>query len=137
MKIYPFITLFFLMAFGAQETVAQTLSFRTSSASYAEKSERGKWSQWSEFVKADLLITIDARKNRIVVNSPELQVFTIKAYGEKTEDETSKVVPFECVDHNGSKATIFVITKKKENNRMQFYINYSEVKFVYNIYNIK
>lgn len=137
MKIIASILLLFLLAFGGQKTVAQTLKFRTSSASYTERSERGKWREWSEFVKADLLITIDAKKNRIVVNSPELQVFTIHAYGEKTEDENTKVVPFECVDHNGSKATIFVITKKKEDNRMQFYINYAEVKFVYNIYNTK
>lgn len=71
------------------------------------------------------------------MNSPELQVFTILAYGEKTEDENNRIVPFDCIDHNGSKCKIFVITKKKEANRMQIYINYSEVKFVYNIYNPK
>lgn len=128
--------LLFFLSFGVKAT-AQTLTFRTSSVSYTEKNERGKWTGWSEFVKADLVITIDGKKNRIVVNSPELQVFTILSYGEKTEDDDTKVVPFECVDHNGSKATIFVITKKKEDNRMQFYINYAEVKFVYNIYNLK
>ncbi len=135
MKIYPSVLLLLLLSFGLQKSVAQTLTFKTSSVSYTEKNERGKWSGWSDFVKAELIIDIDAKKNRIVVNSPELQVFTILAYGEKTEDENAKVVPFDCIDHNGSKAKIFVITKKKEANRMQFYINYAEVKFVYNIYN--
>lgn len=135
MKIYPCLILFFFICFGLQITSAQSLNFKTSSISITEKNERGKWSEWSDFVKADLLITIDGRKNRIVVNSPEIQVFTILSYGEKSESETDKIVPFECIDNNGSKATIFVITKKKEENRMQFYINYSEVKFVYNIYN--
>ena len=125
-----------LILFGfTVKTQAQALSLKTSSVSYAEKNEIGKWSKWSEFVKADILITIDGKKNRIIVNSPEIQVFTITAYGDKTETETDKIVPFECVDHNGSKCNIIVITRKKEDNRMQFYINYSEVKFVYNIYN--
>jgi hypothetical protein len=137
MKLYASLLLLFFLSFGLHNSSAQTLTFKTSSVSITEKNERGKWGEWSDFVKADLVITIDAKKNRIVVNSPEIQVFTILAYGEKTEDDTTKIVPFECIDNNGSKATIFVITKKKESNRMQFYINYSEVKFVYNIYNPK
>lgn len=137
MKIYPSLLLLFLLSSGFQGVVAQAINFKTSSVSYTEKSERGKWGNWSEFVKADVLISIDGKKNRIVVNSAELQVFTILSYGEKTEDENNTIVPFECIDHNGSKARIFVITKKKEHNRMQIYINYSEVKFVYNVYNPK
>lgn len=135
MKINASIFLFFLLFFSIYSTSAQTLKFKTSSVSITEKNEKDKWSTWSDFVKADLLITIDGKKNRIVINSPEIQVFTILAYGEKSENEFNKIVPFECIDNNGSKSTIFVITKKKEDNRMQFYINYSEVKFVYNIYN--
>jgi hypothetical protein len=137
MKLYSSLLFLFFLSFGLQNSAAQTLTFKTSSVSITEKNERGKWNEWSDFVKADLVISIDAKKNRIVVNSPEIQVFTILAYGEKTEDETTRIVPFECIDNNGSKATVFVITKKKESNRMQFYINYSEVKFVYNIYNPK
>lgn len=126
---------FLLIAFLSVGSKAQTLTFKTSSVSVTEKNEKGKWNNWSEFVDADLIITIDGKKNRIVVNSPDIQVFTIKAYGEKIENDNQKIVPFECVDNNGSKCNILVITHKKENNRMQFYINYSEVKFVYNIYN--
>jgi len=132
MKSFYFFLLIAFLSVGSQ---AQTLTFKTSSVSVTEKNEKGKWNNWSEFVDADLIITIDGKKNRIVVNSPDIQVYTIKAYGEKIENDDQKIVPFECVDNNGSKCNIIVITHKKENNRMQFYINYSEVKFVYNIYN--
>ncbi|HLP63274.1 hypothetical protein [Flavobacterium sp.] len=132
MKSFYFFLLIAFLSVGSQ---AQTLTFKTSSVSVTEKNDKGKWNNWSEFVDADLIITIDGKKNRIVVNSPDIQVFTIKAYGEKIENDDQKIVPFECVDNNGSKCNIIVITHKKENNRMQFYINYSEVKFVYNIYN--
>lgn len=124
-----------IVGFFGERAQAQTITMKTSSMSVTEKNEKGKWNQWSNFIDAKLIITIDAKKNRIVVNSPDIQVFTIVAYGEKIEDENQKTVPFECIDNNGSKCNIFVITHKKENNRMQFYINYSEVKFVYNIYN--
>ncbi len=129
------ILLLFAFLFLSTITFGQTIKLKTSSVSFVEKTVKGKWGEWSDFVKADLLITIDAKKDRIVVNSPVIQVFTITNYGEKTETASDKTVPFECIDNNGSKCTIFVITRKKEENRMQFYINYSEVKFVYNIYN--
>jgi hypothetical protein len=129
------ILLLFAFLFLSTITFGQTIKLKTSSVSFVEKTVKGKWGEWSDFVKADLLITIDAKKDRIVVNSPEIQVFTITNYGEKIETESDKTIPFECIDNNGSKCTILVITRKKEENRMQFYINYSEVKFVYNIYN--
>jgi hypothetical protein len=126
--IIPFLFLS-LVAFG------QTITLKTSSVSIVEKTVKKGWGEWSEFVPAELLITIDAKKDRIVVNSPQIQVFTITSYGDKIETEYDKIVPFDCVDNNGSKCKILAITRKKEGNRMQFYINYSEVKFVYNIYN--
>lgn len=126
--------LFAFLSFGIT-AFGQTISLKTSSASVIEKNPRTGWGKWSDFVKAEILITIDAKKDRIIVNSPEIQVFSIKSYGEKIETENDKIVGFDCIDNNGSLCKILVITRKKEDNRMQFYINYSEVKFVYNIYN--
>jgi len=134
MKHFKLIFLFTLLSIGWQSH-GQTLAFKTSSVSFIEKNAKNEWGQWSDFVKAELIITIDAKKDRIVVNSTEIQVFTIKNYGDKIETPTNDIVPFDCIDQNGSKCKILVITRKDEGNRMQFYINYNEVKFVYNIYN--
>jgi len=134
MKPIKFLFLFLLLGLGSK-ALAQPIRMKTSSVSIIEKNEAGKWGEWSDFVKAELVIVIDGAKSRIVVNSPEIQVFTITSFGEKIETETDKIVPFDCIDNNGSKCKIFVITRKNEGNRIQFYINYSEVKFVYNIYN--
>ncbi|MEC4003576.1 hypothetical protein OX283_002805 [Flavobacterium sp. SUN052] len=128
------ILFFFTFLFFGLNTYSQTIAFKTSAVSIIEKTNQKGWGEWSDFVKAELLITIDAKKDRIVVNSPVTQVFSIKNYGDKIETETLKTVPFDCIDNNGSKCKILVITRKDEGNRMQFYINYSEVKFVYNIY---
>lgn len=129
------ILILFLFFSFTSSALCQTITLKTSSVSVVEKNAKGSWGKWSDFVKAEILISIDGKKNRIVVNSPEIQVFTIESYGEKIETDNDKIVPFDCIDNNGSKCKILAITRKKEGNRMQFYINYSEVKFVYNIYN--
>jgi hypothetical protein len=123
------------LLFGLLSGYSQTITMKTSSVSVCEKTAKGSWSNWTDFKNAELVITIDARKNRIIINSPEIQVFTITSYGERIETENDKIVPFDCMDNNGSKCKILAIIRKKEGNRMQFYVNYSEVKFVYNIYN--
>ncbi len=137
MKPFHFLIVCLFLSFGSNAS-AQPIRFKTSSVSFTDKKEKGDdWNEWSDFVEANVLITLDAKKDLITVNSNEVQSFKIKAYGEITDTDEVNIVPFECVDNKFSKCTILIITKKKENNRMQFYINYNEVKFVYNIYNVK
>jgi hypothetical protein len=136
MKLLRVLFIIFLLGLYSQNSFSQPIRFKTTSVSVANKNEKtGKWRNWTDFKEAKLVISIDGKKNLIVVNSPEIQVFRILEYGEKIENEEASIVPFECRDNFGSKCQILVITKKKEDNRMQFYINYEDVKFVYNIYN--
>ena len=130
-------TLFFLLIFflGMGTTNAQTYRFKTSSLSIIEKDKKGKWGNWSDFKKAELIIELDGSKNRIIINSEQLQLFTIASYGKVTDNETDKTVPFLCEDNNGAPCMIMIITRKKENNRMQIYVNYQDLKMVYNVYN--
>ena len=135
MKYFKILIVLFIIGTGFQKAYSQPIRFKASSVSFTDKDEKGSWNEWSDFVKTNVLITVDAKKNLIVVNSAEVQSFKIKSYGEIQDNDEVNIVPFECIDNKFSKCTIFIITKKKENNRMQFYINYNEVKFVYNIYN--
>jgi hypothetical protein len=128
-----FLTLF--LSFVTHSVSAQVYRFKTSSLSVMKKDEKGKWGKWSDFGKAELIITLDGAKDRIIVNSIEMQLFKIIAYGEKVETEFDETVPFECEDNGGGKCTIMIVTRKNQDNRMQFYINYNDVRMVYNIYN--
>jgi hypothetical protein len=134
MKYLNIFLFLIVLNFGAQITYAQPIRFQASSVSFTDKKDNGQWNDWSDFVDAKVLITVDAKKDLITINSSEVQSFKIKAYGEITDNDEVNVVPFECVDNKFSKCNILIITKKKENNRVQFYITYNEVKFVYNIY---
>lgn len=136
MKTIQLLIVCLFLSFGSLAS-AQPIRFKTSSVSFTDKKDNGNWNEWSDFVAANVLISVDPKKDLITVNSSEVQSFKIKAYGEITDTDEVNVVPFECVDNKFSKCTILIITKKKENNRMQFYINYNEVKFVYNIYNVQ
>lgn len=133
MKMVRLLIVCFFIGF-ANPISAQPILLQTSSVSFTEKKDNGTWKEWSEFVPAKVLITVDTKKNLITINSSEIQSFKIKAYGEITDTEELNIVPFECIDNKFSKCKILMIKKKKENDRVQFYITYNEVKFVYNIY---
>jgi hypothetical protein len=135
MKHLKILFLLLVLGLGFQKSYAQPIRFKTSSVSFTDKKNDSTWNEWSDFVDANVLITLDVKKDLITVNSAEVQSFKIKAYGEIEDTDEVNIVPFECIDNKFSKCKIFIITKKKENNRMQIYINYNEVKFVYNVYN--
>jgi hypothetical protein len=136
MKLVHTFFLVLFLSFGTQQVSSQVYRFKTSSLSVMEKDEKGKWGKWSDFGKAELIITLDGSKNRIVVNSLELQLFKIKSYGEKISTEFDDTLTFDCVNNDGGACTIMIVTRKNQNNRMQFYINYNDIKMVYNIYNL-
>jgi hypothetical protein len=102
-----------------------------------DKNSKGGWNEWTEFKKAEIIITLDANKDRFVINSKELQLYKIESYLEKVSNENDDTLGFICTDNDGVKCAILIVTRKKENNRMQFYINYPDLKMVYNIYTTK
>ncbi|MGC4040882.1 MAG: hypothetical protein QM710_08920 [Flavobacterium sp.] len=133
MKPIRLLVVCLFLSFGSIAS-AQPILFQAKSVSFTDKKDNGQWNEWSDFVDAKVLISVDAKKDLITVNSSEVQSFKIKAYGEIIDNDEVNIVPFECIDNKFSKCNILIITKKKEGDRIQFYINYNEVKFVYNIY---
>ncbi len=134
MKVLKIILPFFLLLFSAQDIAAQIYRFKADSFSIIEKNANGKWGKWTDFNNTPVAITLDGKKDRIVVNSQEIQLYNILAYGEKIVEKNKETIPMKCADNNGGLCTILIVTKKNENNRKQFYINYDDVKIVYNVY---
>lgn len=125
------VILFFVFQNSA---LAQVYTFKASSLSILERNEKGAWGKWSDFKKAQVLITFDAKKDRFIVNSRDIQLYKITAYMQKVSNENDEVLGFECEDNDGAVCMIMIVTRKKEKNRKQFYINYRDLKMVYNIY---
>lgn len=132
-KIY--IILFFLVL-GLQHSFGQNYKFKTSGFSILEKNEKGKWGKWSDLNLVNLLVTLDTNKSRIVIYSQIIQLFEIIEYQETEENDADIVYSFSCKDNEGVNCTLSIITRKKQDNRKQLYINYDNRIVVYNIFNM-
>jgi hypothetical protein len=124
------------MVLGLQYSYSQNYKFKTSGFSVLEKKENGKWGKWSDLDLVNILVTLDTNKNRIVIYSQVIQLFEIIDYQATEENETDIVYSFTCKDNNGDDCTLSIITRKKQDNRKQLYINYDDRIVVYNIFNM-
>lgn len=132
LRILFFVIFLFL---GKQISYSQTYKFMTTGFSVLEKDKKGKWGKWSDIEKAALIVTLDISKNRIIVYSQEIQLYSIITYAEKEENDKDLIYSFTCEDTDKLPFTISIITRKNQNNRMQLYINQKNVIVVYNIEN--
>ncbi|WP_281299271.1 hypothetical protein [Flavobacterium limnophilum] len=133
-KIKILIVLAFLVL-GLNQSYGQTYKFKTSGFSVMEKDGKGKWGKWSDLDLVNILVALDTDKSRIVVYSEVIQLFEIVEYIPLEENETDSVYTFACKDNNGDDCTLSIITRKKQDNRKQLYINYDNRIIVYNISN--
>lgn len=125
------------VVFGLQQSNAQITKFMTTSFSVSEKTPSGKWGKWSKSEKVSIVISLDEKKNRIVVYSQEVQVYTIVKYEDIVENADDLIYSFSCSDLDGMPFTISIITRKKQANRKQLYINQKDVIVLYNIEKFK
>lgn len=134
-KTKLFIILFFL-GLGLQQSYSQNYKFKTSGFSVLEKNEKGKWGKWSDLGLVNILVSLDTNKDRIVIYSQAIQLFEIIEYQPTEENDTDIVYSFTCKDNNGEDCTLSIITRKKQDNRKQLYVNYENRIIVYNIFNM-
>lgn len=134
-KTKTYILLFFLVV-GLQHSYGQVYKFKTSGFSVLEKNEKGKWGKWSDLNLVNIVVSLDTNKNRIVVYSNIIQLFEIVDYQTIEENDTDIVYSFSCKDNEGVNCTLSIITRKKQDNRKQLYINYDNRIIVYNIFNM-
>ena len=135
-KIKLILILLFL-ALGLNQSYGQTYKFKTSGLSVMQKDQKGKWGKWSDLSLVNILVKLDTDKSRIVVYSEIIQLFEIIDYIPLEENETDSVYAFTCKDNNGENCTLSIITRKKQDNRKQLYINYEDRIILYNIFNFK
>ena len=128
--------LILFFALGMQHSYGQVYKFKTSGFSVLEKNEKGKWGKWSDLNLVNIVVSLDTNKNRIVVYSNIIQLFEIIDYQTIEENDTDIVYSFSCKDNEGVNCTLSIITRKKQDNRKQLYINYDNRIIVYNIFNM-
>ncbi|MEC5164666.1 hypothetical protein RCH18_000385 [Flavobacterium sp. PL11] len=130
------IILLLILVLGFQSSFGQTYKFKTSSFSVLEKNEKGKWGKWSDLSLADILVSLDTDKSRIIIYSQIIQLFDIVTYQPIEENESDIVYSFTCIDNEGTNCTVSIVTRKKQENRKQLYINYGNRIINYNIFSM-
>lgn len=130
-------TILFLVffAFSLQCSYSQSYNFKTSGLSVLQKDQKGNWGKWSDLKLVNILVKLDTEKSRIVVYSEIIQLFEIIDYVPLEENDNDRIYTFTCKDNNGENCTLSIITRKKQGNRKQLYINYDHRIIVYNIFN--
>lgn len=113
---------------------AQVYRFKATSFSVIEKDAKNNWGKWTEPEQATAIISLDGKKDRLVIGTKEIQVYKILNYGQKVVTQFDETIALDCADLNGKPCTILVVTRKNQDDRKQFYVNYEDVKFVYNVY---
>ena len=134
MKKVWFQILVILLLVNAVNMSAQILRYKATSFSVLEKTSKNNWGDWSEFEPSTVVIVVDAKKSRIVFNSREIQLFKIMSFGEPIVSKNAETLILNCIDNDRGSCTIIIVTKKNEDDRVQFYVNYDDVKMVYNVY---
>lgn len=109
--------------------------FLATEFSVKERISGDKWTEWSKFQPANITVVLDAKKERVIVYSQEVQIYAILKFEEVIDNENDLIYPFTCTDDDGRRFTVSFITRKKQGNRKQLYLNQKDFIIVYNLKN--
>lgn len=134
MKISKFILTAILLNLSISFASAQVYRFKSTSFSVIEKDTKDNWGKWTEPEQSTAIISLDGKKDRLIIGTKEIQVYKILNYGQKVITKFDETIALDCADLNGKPCTVLIVTRKNQGDRKQFYVNYEDVKFVYNVY---
>lgn len=137
MKFLKAVLIILMLQLSIVNVSAQVNKFKSTSYSILRKNQNNQWGEWSEPKNEIVMITLDTKKNRVVVNSQEIQLYNIVEYGEKVITKTDETLPLSCVDNEGTPCSVLIVTRKSQGNRKQVYINFAKTKIVYNVEIVK
>jgi hypothetical protein len=113
--------------------------YKMKSSSFASKYQINdyKWSEWSEASESSVLITIDLNKQRITIYSQTKQVYDIaENEGKTTDDDGDDFYSYYCVNEDGLTCRIRLAKLNSQNGRNQIYVDFSDMKWMYNVYSL-
>lgn len=112
---------------------AQVLKFRSYSSSIKTNGNYG-WTKWSEPTENNILIVLDLDKNRVSIYSKETQVYDIyKSYDRVTDNDGDYIFEYACIDGEGLRCHIRWVKLNSQNGRIQVYVDFSDMMWMYNV----
>ena len=127
-------TLVLLFSFIAVQ--AQMYQYRTFQYAYQETNSRGEWKEWSDWQDSDMLMIINFDTDVVTIYSPTTQRYRITKFIQNyTDNSGGKQVEFAFVDQDGDRGHMRLRIEKNGNS--QVYIDFNNLRWVYNVKRIK
>lgn len=112
---------------------SQVYKFRSYDFVYKTNSKYG-WTKWSEPVENNILIVFDLDKQRVSIFSKETQVYDIyKIYEKETDKDGDYIFEYACIDDAGLKCHIRWVKLNSQNGRLQVYVDFKDIMWMYNV----
>ena len=111
-------------------------NYNTTKFAYKKRNEYGNWTNWSDWEKSDLTISMNLKDNVVKIFSPKVQTYKIINHNEFEIDESGIFkVPFKFVDNEGVHGTMRLQFRKNNNDiyYTQLYIDYEDIMWVYDL----
>jgi hypothetical protein len=127
----------FMFTTSSTSVFGQVYKLRSTSLSSRNSINDYKWTEWSDAIECNVLITFDLTDDRITIYSKVTQVYDIAEYeGKTTDNDGDDLYSYYCIDKDGIKCRVKWMKLHSQNERMQMYVYYNDMNWLYNIYSL-
>lgn len=114
---------------------AQIYKLRAYEFSFKYYSDNQGWTDWSDWKDCKILITIDLYEMRMKIYSEEEQEYDIIEVKDMQKDyKGNSTLKCVAIDREGLKCNVRIVNDINSNK--QIYIDYLDIHWVYNVYNL-
>ena len=111
---------------------AQRYTFKSTAYAYKYVNEYGYWTDWTDWQSSNVKITIDTDTSVLSIYSKTPQVYYLKDYLGKFEDERGGI-QYRWIIRDNEYLKAELRLRKELSGNLQLYIEYSDAMWVYNI----
>lgn len=91
----------------------------------------GYWTDWSEWIDANVNIEFDIAKDMIVIYSSDIQIYKVVEQVSAPYDSKGQQIKYRVVDQDFDYG--YIRLRVQNNGERQIYVDFSNVSWVYNI----
>lgn len=124
-----------LSVLGSYAQQQSTLWFRTTEFAWKYMNEYGRWTDWSDWEKSNMKVKIDLNRDQIVIFSSEVQIYTVLSVEEPPYDSSGQQVKYRVIDQEDDYGHVRL--RVTDNGNCQIYVDFADLKWVYNVVRIQ
>lgn len=125
--------LIILLLFIGTSVSAQVINLKTTAFTFKEYNRYTKqWSEWSKWQSSNMLVTINANNDKIIIYSPSIQIYRVYGRANQYYDYDGEYnTVFDFIDQDNDKGQIRLLKRKSGN--VELYVEFANVKWCYRV----